>query len=94
MPVSIAITRTPFAARYLAQLCKHFQHRRPVVLEERHGQITFDAGTCDLEAEGDTLIMRVSAPDESALHQLEDVVARHLARFAFREPPEITWRSA
>lgn len=93
MIVSIATTQTPLAARYLTQLCKHFQHRLPVGLEGRHGEITFDAGTCQLDAEQDMLIMRVSAPDEPALRRLEDVVARHLVRFAFREPPEITWRS-
>ena len=50
MLVSIATTQTPQAARYLTQLCKHFQHRLPVTLEERHGHIAFDAGTCDLDA--------------------------------------------
>lgn len=92
MVTSIATTQTSQAARYLAQLCKHFQHRLPVALEERHGQITFDTGTCELDANGDTLTMRVTAADEPTLRRLEDVVARHLVRFAFREPPEITWQ--
>jgi hypothetical protein len=37
------------------------------------------------------LIMRVTAADEAALAALEDVVARHLVRFAFREGPEVRW---
>lgn len=94
MLASIATTQTPQAARHLTQLCKHFQHRLPVTLEERQGHIAFGMGTCDLQADDDTLTMRVSAPDEPTLRRLEDVVTRHLARFAFREPPEITWRRA
>jgi hypothetical protein len=35
-----------------------------------------------------TLVMQVTADDEAALTVLEDVVARHLVRFAFRDPPE------
>jgi hypothetical protein len=79
--------------RYLAQLCKHFQHKLPVSLEEEHGRIEFSAGTCELAAMGDTgtLMLRVVASDEPALTTLEDVVARHLKRFAFREEPEIHW---
>jgi hypothetical protein len=38
--------------------------------------------------------MRVIASDEAALAKLEDVVARHLERFAFREKPEVRWTRA
>jgi hypothetical protein len=77
--------------RYLAQLCKHFQHRLPVTLAEEHGRIEFPAGACVLEAEPEMLAMRVTAADEAALAGLEDVVARHLIRFAFRDQPEVQW---
>ncbi|HTW26657.1 MAG TPA: DUF2218 domain-containing protein [Acetobacteraceae bacterium] len=77
--------------RYLAQLCKHFQHRLPVTLEEDRGDIAFPAGTCTLAAEDETLVLRVTAADAAALAQVEDVVARHLLRFAFRDPPDIRW---
>lgn len=77
--------------RYLAQLCKHFQHRLPVSLAEDHGRIAFEGGACDLAAEGEVLVLRLAAADEATLARLEDVVARHLLRFAFRTPPEIRW---
>lgn len=77
--------------RYLAQLCKHFQHKLAVTLAETHGRIEFPAGLCTLEAGEDTLVMRVTAGDPADLDRLQDVVARHLLRFAFREPPEIRW---
>lgn len=84
-------TTTP--SRYLTQLCKHFQHKLPVTLDERHGRIAFPAGLCELDAASDAgaLVMRVLAADETGLATLEDVVARHLERFAFREAPEIRW---
>jgi len=40
------------------------------------------------------LTLRVGAEDAVQLAQLEDVVARHLERFAFRAPVAIEWRTA
>jgi hypothetical protein len=84
---------TAVPGRYLAQLCKHFQHKLPVEFDERHGRVAFPAGRCALDAGADagTLLMRVVASDNAALAKLEDVVARHLERFAFREKPEVRW---
>ncbi len=80
--------------RYLGQLCKHFEHKLPVLLEAETGRIEFATGVCTLATEPDALVMRVEAADEAALTSLEGVVARHLLRFAFREPPEIVWQRA
>jgi hypothetical protein len=93
LPSSEARVPTAVPRRYLAQLCKHFQHKLPVTFDEGHGRITFPAGTCSLDAasESSALLMRVTAEDETALATLEGVVARHLERFAFRERPEIRW---
>jgi hypothetical protein len=90
---SEARVQTAVAARYLGQLCKHFQHKLPVTLEEQHGRIDFSAGTCELDAavNAGALTMRVTAGDETALATLEDVITRHLKRFAFREEPEVWW---
>jgi hypothetical protein len=87
---------TAVPGRYLAQLCKHFRHKLPVAFDERHGRIEFPAGRCELDAGADaeTLLLRVVASDEAALAKLEDVVARHLERFAFREKPEVRWTPA
>ena len=83
---AIVVMETP--RRYMSQLCKHFEHKVPVTLEEDTGSISFPMGACMLRAEPDRLVMRVSGED---LGKLEDVVARHLLRFAFRSPPEIVW---
>ena len=95
-PMLSSEARVPTATprRFLAQLCKHFQHKLPVVLAEEHGQIEFQDGVCTLNADAETLVMRVTAGNEASLARLEDVVARHLGRFAFRDKPEIFWQRA
>jgi hypothetical protein len=94
MPAATARVGTAVPRRYMTQLCKHFEHRLAVAYDETQGSIAFQAGVCRLAVEPDALVMTVEAADEAALPQLQDVVARHLLRFAFREPPDIVWRAA
>ncbi|MEF2070700.1 DUF2218 domain-containing protein [Consotaella aegiceratis] len=91
---SVAEVATPSASKYLQQLCKHFQNKRPVTFDPSQGQIAFSIGECRLEAGNDVLTMKLAAPDETQLAQLQDVVERHLVRFAFREEMQIDWRPA
>ena len=91
---STAVVKTPKAAGYLAQLCKHFAHRIPASFDGNRGQIGFSRGECRLSAEGEVLTMTVEASDPEAIPQLQDVVARHLERFAFREELVIDWKPA
>ena len=83
-----AFWETGSSPRYIAQLCKHFAHKTPVTLNERDGQMVFNAGVCDVMAEETGLRMRASAEDEANLQQVQSVVIRHLQRFAFREMTE------
>lgn len=91
---SVAEIATPQAGRYLTQLCKHFQHKRPVTYDEHSGHIDFTIGDCRLRADAGALTLSLEAPDQQQLAQLQDVVARHLLRFAFREEMQIAWRPA
>jgi hypothetical protein len=93
---SAALVRTPKASGYLQQLCKHFGHKLPVGFDERAGRIEFPMGVCTLAAAPDagTLALHASAASAEDLARLEDVVARHLVRFAFREELEVTWSAA
>jgi uncharacterized protein len=88
---SEARVTTARAARYLGQLCKHFAHRVPAAHAETQGRVEFPWGICTLEAVGDVLILRAEAKDMASLDRVEDVVARHLERFAFRDKPEVRW---
>lgn len=85
---------TERASIYLQQLCKHFAHKLAVEFTPERGTIPFSIGTCRLEAAGDRLTLKAEAENADLLIQVEDVVERHLVRFAFREPPEIVWRTA
>ncbi|MGE0747147.1 MAG: DUF2218 domain-containing protein [Rhodospirillales bacterium] len=77
--------------RYLGQLCKHFAHKLPVSYDAAHGRIEFPSGICQLDADGDALAIRTTSPDAEQLMRLQDVVIRHLERFAFRETLSVTW---
>ncbi|MEW5422050.1 DUF2218 domain-containing protein [Amorphus sp. 3PC139-8] len=89
---AIADVPTPSASKYLQQLCKHFQHKRPVNFDAQHGEISFAIGTCRLDANDQTLTLTLAARNEEEMEQLKDVVVRHLVRFAFREDIPIEWR--
>lgn len=88
---SHAAIATENASRYLQQLCKHFAHKIPVSFDETQGRITFDMGECRLSATGSQLRLEARAQSPESLPTLEDVVARHLVRFAFREELAVTW---
>ncbi len=88
---AIAHVPTGSASRYLGQLCKHFAHKIPVMHDSAHGRIDFDFGSCELEAGKEALTLRVSAASEASLGQTEDVIARHLERFAFRDELKVSW---
>lgn len=94
MSASVATLQTPLARRYMGQLCKHFAHKLPVELGDAAGSIRFEAGICTLAAEPERLVLRVEAADDDARVRLEGVVARHLERFAFRDPPQLDWQPA
>jgi hypothetical protein len=99
MLVTETLWETSSPARYMGQLCKHFAHRMPVVLNALDGRITFPFGTCDAIAEPTGLRLRATAPDSEDMAQLQGVIVRHLQRFAFREMTEaqaaaLVWTAA
>ena len=91
---SVARVETERASIYLQQLCKHFAHKRPVEFTPEKGQISLGAGVCRLEAADGVLTIRAEAEDAERLTQLQDVIAKHLERFAFRNPVTLDWRAA
>jgi hypothetical protein len=94
---------TPFASRYLQQLCKHWSHNLAVEFTPRHGRVVFpkDArgadhpadGSATFDADDSALEIRIEGGAQDQVDALKDVVARHLERFAFRETPlTFDWR--
>lgn len=94
MPTANAEIATDHASRYLQQLCKHFAHKLPVTFDPTQGHIEFAIGTCQLAATDGVLTMQAEAADETDLARLEQVVASHLERFAFREELKVAWVQA
>ncbi|WP_127115240.1 DUF2218 domain-containing protein [Shimia sediminis] len=83
---------TASASRYLQQLCKHWSHKAKAEFTPEAGSIRFDSGNrLQMTALPDSLSLSVTVPDDGDLAQFQDVVDRHLVRFAFREDLVITW---
>jgi hypothetical protein len=92
---SEAIVQTAHARRYLGQFCKHFAHKAPVELDPAlaSGQVRFGAGICSLYADEAALTLKVEGEAPDLITTLQDVVARHLIRFAFREDLTLAWQT-
>jgi hypothetical protein len=58
------------------------------------GIVTFGAGTCTMAADPTALTLTIAGETAEALATLQDVVERHLVRFAFREEIAPEWRQA
>lgn len=93
MPETTAIVATENASRYLQQLCKHFAHKVEVQFTPNAGTVSLPFGTCDLSADAKHLTLRGSAKPLQ-LEKMERFLDDHLARFAFRENPTITWQQS
>lgn len=92
---SHARLNTDKAARYMTQLARHWSHEYAVALDATSARIPLPLGACVMLAEPDGLNVTVEAPVMASLARLEDVVAEHLLRFAFREPiGRLAWTRA
>ncbi|TWB10216.1 hypothetical protein FBZ99_11286 [Rhizobium sp. ERR 1071] len=92
MAKSISHVRTDHASRYLQQLCKHWSHRFSVEFDAAVGKVPFSAETfLDLAAEPGTLVMTLTVEKPEDLERMQNVVADHLKRFAFREELDVSW---
>ena len=91
MAQSTADVKTEHASRYLQQLCKHWAHKFAVEFSPEHG--TIDLGEnrlVILDADAEKLTTTVETSEEN-LARLEEVVASHVVRFAFREELVFEW---
>ena len=92
MPSSTAHVATSRPSRYIKQLISHMDHKATAELAgDGRGTITFGRGTCVLTPSGDHLDMIATAGDVEALSGVQDVVTRHLLRFATQEELSVDW---
>jgi hypothetical protein len=86
---------TDKGARYMIQLAKHWSHKFVVSLDATTARIPLPLGDCRMIADETGLDITVEATSHESLARLEDVVAEHLLRFAFREGVEkLAWTRA
>jgi uncharacterized protein len=91
--ISTAKIETDHAGKYLVQLAKHWSHRFPdLTWNETRAEIPFPTGQCVFTSKENVLSIALTVPDEETASRLENVVAEHLKRFAFRDSLEIVWR--
>ncbi|WP_322518368.1 DUF2218 domain-containing protein [Rhodopseudomonas palustris] len=91
MQTSRATVNTAHASRYLQQLCKHWSHKFETEFDAVKGRIALPLGEARLTAEPERLVIDLTAGDAAALTTLQDVVASHIERFAFRETLRFDW---
>jgi hypothetical protein len=86
---------TDKAARYMTQLAKHWSHKFAVTFDETSARIPLPIGDCRMLADATGLDITVETAGLEGLARLEDVVADHLLRFAFRENVDkLAWTRA
>jgi hypothetical protein len=86
---------TDRAARYMTQLAKHWSHKVVVTFDETRARIPLPIGDCRMVADQTGLDITVETAGFEGLARLEDVVAGHLLRFAFRENvSKLAWTRA
>jgi hypothetical protein len=79
---------TTHGSRYLQQLCKHWAHKMPVEFNADAGSVKFPGGSiATMVAKDATLEVTVDVPEGEDIARMQEVVAKHLDRFAFREAP-------
>lgn len=91
MAKTTAIVPTTHASRYLQQLCKHWAHKFEVDFTPEIGRINLGENRIvSLKASEHDLTTTIDTP-ESSIAQMEEVVASHIVRFAFREELVFNW---
>ena len=80
------------ASKYLKWLCGHFKIKTEAQYDDQHGHIMFEFGTCDMQANPDSLFIHVQANDEESFTLIKDVVGGHLERFAHKEAIKVIWQ--
>jgi len=84
------MVETENASRYLQQLCKHWGHKFTVDFTPAKGHIDLGEGRLVyMEASPTALTVEVEAGE---LARMEQVVADHILRFAFREELAFEWK--
>jgi hypothetical protein len=88
-----AVVATDRPERYVKQLVSHLGHRLTTELkDDGTGVIHRGQSRCVLTPEPGALRMSATADTAEDLAAIQDVVARHLVRFATQDTLQIAWQ--
>lgn len=88
---TVSTIQTKEASSYIRKLCKHFSEKVPATYTETEGSVQFPFGDCSMTADSDALTISITIHNEEDAAKAEDVVVRHLVKFAWREQLDISW---
>ncbi len=86
-----ARVETEKAVRYLKALCNHFNQKVTATYDDKHGEVQFGFGYCEMNVENDTLVLLIQAEDDENFARVKYIVTDHLERFAKSEGLLIDW---
>lgn len=66
-------------------------HVQQAECDASHGVLTFDAGSCTLDATEDELVVRVLAADAAGLQSIKDALVRRLETIGRRDHLVVRW---
>ncbi|MBL7736395.1 MAG: DUF2218 domain-containing protein [Chitinophagaceae bacterium] len=85
---------TKEGSAYIRKLCRHFAHKVPASYTESDGRAELPGCICLMHADTDALAFTVTGKSTGEVMRAEDIITRHLLKFAFREQLEISWDQA
>jgi caffeoyl-CoA O-methyltransferase len=92
VPVSTAMVSTDRSVRYAKQLVAHFSNRiEPARTPDGRVVLPFPAGTCTVTPLPRNIELIAAADDAEKLANVQDVVGRHLVRFATHDELHVEW---
>lgn len=91
MAKTMANVETRHGASYAKRLCRHFAHKIPTTVDDRHARIEFPFGPCSIDVDDTHMHIVVELSDESLIERAESVVADHLVRMANKDEPVVNW---
>jgi hypothetical protein len=96
MILSTAHLETDRPERYIKQLVSHLGNKIDASVDrDGIGQVTMSSGAkCTLTPEVSGIALHAQADSDDDLHQIEDVVGRHLLRFTKDERLSRGWAAA
>ena len=88
---SFASINTDRPQRWATQLVSHLGHKVPVESTHDGYVLPIGNGLGCVSVKDDVLLLKASATDVESLEHVENVLARHLERFAAREGLSVDW---